>query len=214
MNENKILVAPSILSADFSRLGDEVKAIETAGADWLHVDVMDGVFVPNITIGPLVVASVRPLTRLFFDVHLMIDDPLKYVDAFAGAGSDMITFHIEACRDPRAIIQRIKGKGKKAGVSIKPGTEVSLLDPVLGEVDMVLVMTVEPGFAGQSFMEGMLDKVKEIRNRFKGYLQVDGGINRETAAKAVKAGANVLVAGTAVFGEKDYAQAITDLRAK
>ncbi|MFC1570324.1 ribulose-phosphate 3-epimerase [Candidatus Omnitrophota bacterium] len=212
MNENKILVAPSILSADFSRLGDEVKAIEKAGADWVHVDVMDGNFVPNITIGPLVVKAIRSVTDLFFDVHLMIDDPKRYIDQFADAGSDMITFHIEACDSPLDTIKKIKDKGKKVGVSIKPGTEVSALDDILSEVDMVLVMTVEPGFGGQDFMEDMIEKIKTLKEKFSGYIQVDGGLAKDTAPKVIEAGANVLVAGSAVFRQDDYAKAISEIR--
>ncbi|MGB3082747.1 MAG: ribulose-phosphate 3-epimerase [Candidatus Omnitrophota bacterium] len=212
MEKKKVLIAPSILSADFSKLGEEVKSIEKAGADWVHVDVMDGAFVPNITIGPLVVRSIRNSTGLFFDVHLMIDDPIKYVDQFADAGSDLITFHIEACENPKKSIEKIRAKGKKVGVSIKPGTDVSALDGMLGDVDMVLVMTVEPGFGGQSFMSDMLDKIRELKKRFNGYIQVDGGINKETALQAIDAGAGVLVAGTAVFGQEDYAKAISELR--
>jgi len=212
MEIKRPLIAPSILSADFSKLGEEVQAVEKSGADWLHIDVMDGCFVPNITIGPLVVSAIRPLTGLFFDVHLMIDDPLKYADPFIDAGSDMITFHMEACKDPGAIIRRVKAREKMVGVSIKPGTDDSVLDPVLGEVDMVLVMTVEPGFGGQSFMDDMMDKVRNIRKRYEGYIQVDGGVNRDKAAVAVDAGADILVAGTAVFGKDDYSKAIADLK--
>lgn len=212
MKKDKVLIAPSILSADFSRLGDEVKAIEKAGADWVHIDVMDGVFVPNITIGPLVVRAIRPCSKLFFDVHLMIENPGKYVDEFAKAGSDMITFHIEACTSPEEVIASIRKHGKKVGVSVKPGTSVTALDRVLDKVDMVLIMTVEPGFGGQSFMGDMLKKVAYLEEHFKGYIQVDGGINKDTAREAVNAGVNVLVAGTAVFGHKDYAIAIKELK--
>ncbi len=212
MAGKKTLIAPSILSADFGRLAEEIKAVEKSGADWVHVDVMDGLFVPNITIGPLVVGSVREATSLFFDVHLMINDPGRYIGDFSDAGADLITFHIEACKSPEVTIEKIRERGKKVGVSLKPATDVKSLDRILDKVDLVLVMTVEPGFGGQSFMEDMLGKVKSIRPRFGGYIQVDGGINAQTAKRAVAAGADVLVAGTAVFGRKDYAKAISGLR--
>lgn len=206
------MVAPSVLSADFSRLGEEIKAIEAAGADWVHIDVMDGLFVPNITIGPLVIKAIRSVSDMFFDTHLMIDDPGKYVDQFADAGSDMIVFHVEACASPADVIAKIKGKGKKAGISVKPGTNIRALDGMFDLVDMVLIMTVEPGFGGQSFMGNMMEKVQYVKKKFKGHIQVDGGITPETARQAVDAGVDVLVAGTAVFGQSDYAVAIKALR--
>ncbi len=207
-----ILIAPSILSADFSRLGEEIRAIDKAGADWVHIDVMDGAFVPNITMGPIVVKSARPVTKLPFDVHLMINNPQDYIESFANAGSDIITFHIEAEKDPLEIIKLIRYFKNKVGVSIRPNTGVAAIEEILPMVDMVLVMTVEPGFAGQGFMPDCLSKVEEVRRIFKKDIQVDGGINELTAAKAIKAGANVLVAGSAVFGSKDYAGAIKKIR--
>lgn len=208
----KILIAPSILSADFSRLGEEVKAAEKAGADWIHVDVMDGHFVPNITMGPLVVKSIRPVTKLPIDSHLMIDNPEEYIEPFAKAGSDIITFHIEVDEDPKEIIKLIRYYKKKVGVSIRPKTAVSALEKVLPMVDMVLVMTVEPGFGGQQFMAECMDKIAELRKIFQKDIQVDGGINEISAGDVIEKGANIIVAGTAVFGTKDYAEAIKKLR--
>ena len=208
----KILIAPSILSADFSRLGQEIKDVEKAGANWIHIDVMDGHFVPNITMGPVVVKSIRPVTKLPLDVHLMIKNPKEHVESFVKAGSDIITFHIEAEEDPREIIKLIRYFKKKVGVSIRPKTDLKSLDPVLSMVDMVLVMTVEPGFGGQEFMFDCLPKIEELRKIFKKDIEVDGGINESTAFEVRNKGANILVAGTSVFGEKDYANAIVKLR--
>ena len=208
----KILIAPSILSADFSRLGQEIKDVEKAGANWIHIDVMDGHFVPNITMGPAVVKSIRPVTKLPLDVHLMIKNPKEHVESFVKAGSDIITFHIEAEEDPREIIKLIRYFKKKVGVSIRPKTDLKSLDPVLPMVDMILVMTVEPGFGGQEFMFDCLPKIEELRKIFKKDIEVDGGINESTAFEVRNKGDNILVAGTSVFGEKDYANAIVKLR--
>lgn len=209
---HKILIAPSILSADFSRLGEEVRAVEKAGADWIHVDVMDGHFVTNITIGPVVLKWVRPVTKLPLDVHLMIKNPERYIESFAKAGADIITFHSEVEEDPREIIRMIRYFKKKVGVSIKPKTDISRIEPVLSMVDMVLVMTVEPGFGGQGFIFDCLPKIEEVRKIFKKDVQVDGGVNVDTAKDVINKGANILVAGTAVFGAKDYADAIKKIR--
>lgn len=208
----KVLIAPSILSADFSKLGQEIKDVEKAGADWIHIDVMDGHFVPNITIGPVVVKSVRSVTKMPLDVHLMIEDPEKYVESFAKAGSDIITFHVESEKDPKEVIRLIRYFKKKVGVSIRPKTNLDSISTILPMVDMVLVMTVEPGFAGQEFILDCLPKIEELRKVFKKDIQVDGGINESTAAEVISSGANVIVAGTSVFGAKDYTGAIKKLR--
>ena len=209
---NKIIIAPSILSADFSKLNEEIKSAERAGADWIHVDVMDGHFVPNITIGPVVVKSIRPVTKLPLDVHLMIERPEDYIESFAKAGSDVITFHIECKNDPKEVIKLIRYYKKKVGVSIKPKTDLKSIETILPMVDMVLVMTVEPGFGGQEFIVDCLPKIEELRRIFKKDIEVDGGINEATAAEVIKKGANVIVAGTSIFGTKDYADAIKKLR--
>ena len=211
-----VIVSPSILSADFSRLEEEIKAVEKAGAEWLHIDVMDGHFVPNITIGPPVVKSIRKVTDMFFDVHLMIENPDKYVKPFADAGADGITFHIESNADPMRTIEMIKNAGCKAGISLNPPTPIDRIRDLISYVDLVLVMSVNPGFSGQKFIPDVVQKIEWLRkqidkNNYKILIEVDGGVNKETGKIAKKAGADVLVAGNFVFKNESYEQAIKDL---
>jgi ribulose-phosphate 3-epimerase len=212
------LVSPSILSADFAKLADEAARMEKAGADWLHVDVMDGHFVPNLTIGPVVVKSLKKYTALPLDVHLMITDPVKYAEPFAKAGAWGMTFHVEAVKDPAAVIQEFKKVGVKPGASIKPKTPASAVIPYLKDLNLVLTMTVEPGFGGQSFMSDMLPKIREIaayikENKLECKIEVDGGIDAATGFDCVSAGAQVLVAGNAIFNSPNPAQVVHDLKA-
>jgi len=210
----KIKVAPSLLSADFGCLAEEVRKVEQAGADMLHIDVMDGHFVPNITIGPAVVKYIRKCTKLPLDVHLMIKNPQKYIDVFAAAGSDMLTVHIETISGAKlkALSSKLKGKGIKFGISLNPATAIAKIKPVLKYADLVLVMSVNPGFGGQSFIPSAVGKIKELRSLYKGDISVDGGINDLTARSVIRAGANILAAGSYIFGAKDKKKAIERIR--
>jgi len=212
-----MMIAPSILSADFSRLGDEVRAVEAAGAEVIHVDVMDGRFVPNITIGPLVVEAVRRVTDLPVDVHLMIAEPDRYVKDFADAGADWITVHVEACVHLHRTLNYIRGLGKKAGAVLNPATSLSTLEYVLEELDLVMLMSVNPGFGGQSFIESTLDKTRKLRTMLDKVnpgagIEIDGGISPETIAGVAEAGANIFVAGSAIYGRDDYAAEIREMK--
>jgi ribulose-phosphate 3-epimerase len=214
----RIKIAPSILSADFSRLGEQVSEAEKGGADMIHVDIMDGHFVPNITMGPMVVGAIRHWTDLPFDLHLMIANPDRYIPLFVEAGADIISVHAEACTHLHRVVYQIKEAGKKASVAINPGTPISAIEELLADLDQVLVMTVNPGFGGQSFIESMLSKIKRVRSLLdeRGLhtdLEVDGGVNIRTVSKAAQAGANVLVAGSAVYNrETTVAEAIARVR--
>ena len=215
----KAKIAPSILSADFAHLADELKKITEAGADYIHLDIMDGTFVPEITIGAGVVKSLRKISDIIFDVHLMVEHPETQIKSFADAGADIITFHVEAAKHPHRIIQQIHESGCKAGVALNPGTSLSMVEELVEDADMILVMTVNPGYAGQKFIDSMLGKIHMLYHMVAEMetecdIQVDGGINAETSVLVREAGANILVAGSAIFGAADVAQAIKDIRGK
>lgn len=213
----EIQLAPSILSADFTRLGEEVQSVDKAGAEVIHIDVMDGHFVPNITLGPLLVSAVRKVTAKVLDVHLMISNPDSHLDAFAEAGADWITVHVEVCHHLHRTVSRIKQLGKKAGVVLNPATSLSTLDHILADVDLIMLMTVNPGFGGQSFIPSSLDKIQKLRQHLENLgldvdIEVDGGISDKTIANVAEAGANIFVAGSAVYGSADYAATLQELR--
>jgi len=211
------LIAPSILSADFGRLAEEIRAVEQAGADWIHVDVMDGHFVPNLTIGPAVIKAARAATRLPLDVHLMIESPDTFIDSYAEAGADWIAVHVEACPHLHRTVAHVREAGARAGVVLNPATPAAAIEPILGDVDQVVVMTVNPGFGGQKFIESVLPKISQIRRWIdeRGLaveLEVDGGVGPGTIGRVARAGANAFVAGSAIFGKPDYAATIAELR--
>jgi len=210
-------ISPSILSADFSRLGEELKRVEDAGADWIHIDVMDGHFVPNITVGPFILEAVRRVTSLPLDVHLMIERPEQYIPEFADAGADIITVHVEACTHLHRTIQAIKEKGKKAGVSLNPATPLVLVEDILNNIDLLVIMSVNPGFGGQKFIISVLDKIKRARQMIdkagsKAYIEIDGGVKLDNIGDISFAGADIFVSGSGVFGTKDYKRTIEEMK--
>jgi ribulose-phosphate 3-epimerase len=212
-----VKIAPSILSANFAKLGEEIRDVEQGGADYIHVDVMDGHFVPNITIGPLIVEAIRPITKLPLDVHLMIEHPDRYIPTFAKAGADYLSVHVEACPHLHRTVHLIKECGVKAGVVLNPHTPVAMIEHIIDDVDLVLLMTVNPGFGGQKFIHSVLPKIKRVAQLAKERnleieIEVDGGVNAETARLCIEAGANVLVAGSAIYNERDRAAAIRAIR--
>ena len=217
MSSSIPLIAPSILSADFGRLAEAVEHVEVAGADWIHIDVMDGHFVPNLTVGPPIVEALRKVTNLPLDVHLMMTNPDDFIKEFADAGADFLTVHVETCPHLHRSVQLIKEHHVKAGVTLNPATSVTTLEEIIGEIDLILVMSVNPGFGGQQFIESCLHKISRVRQMLTdagshGYLEVDGGVNLTNAGAIVKAGADVLVSGSAIFGSEDYARTIQQMR--
>ena len=212
-----IIISPSVLAADFSKLGDEVKKVELAGAEYIHLDVMDGMFVPNISFGAPVISAIRKSTSAVFDVHLMINDPQRYIDDFIKAGADLITIHYESCDDPISVVSYIKSKGIRAAVALKPATPIDLLFPIIPMLDMVLIMTVEPGFGGQKMIPETVEKARALRaylnkNGFTTDIQVDGGITPDNVNRVVDAGANIIVAGSAIFKAPDPAKVIEQMK--